>query len=150
MRTTLFQSSTYPRLAFIEITSWCQKYLVMLSWEMSEPVREAYSVVNGWTRGMSSIDFLQMAYIPPAFFCGNCVPKSLYTRDQFFFLLLCRDQIAVAFWHPDSTAQRCQNWITKAKRVRKKLVWKRVGFFNQRVDPSFTTRCKRVKWLAYL
>lgn len=58
MRTTLFQSSTYPRLAFIEITSWCQKYLVMLSWEMSEPVREAYSVVNGWTRGMSSIYLL--------------------------------------------------------------------------------------------
>jgi len=64
--------------------------------------------------------------------------------------LLCRDQNAVAFWHPESTAQRCQNWITKAKRVRKKLVWKRVGFFNQRVDPSFTTRCKRVRWFAYL
>ena len=25
---------------------------------MSEPVREAYSVVNGWTRGMSSIYLL--------------------------------------------------------------------------------------------
>ena len=32
-------------------------------------------------------DFLLMAYIPPAFFYGNCVQKRLHTRDQFSFVL---------------------------------------------------------------
>lgn len=31
--------STYPRLGFIEITSWCRKYLVIQWWETSEQVR---------------------------------------------------------------------------------------------------------------
>ena len=77
------------------------------------------------------------------------VYKDNFLSSALTHCFLCLNQIAVAFWHPDNTVQRCQNWISKAKCFRKRTSLQ-MGCLFQATCWAFVYNALQKRWMVGL